>query len=483
MNNTRSLADRMRALFRGVRANKSPNIKLSAKDRLRLSGKSLGVSCVNRSFSLELGKQTLHLCPDLPLVTTEDETPPDFLVYDPERFHEKIGHSLRLKPGSTISVDYRQAQQNLLFSHPKDAFRRHLQVGHEGTALVFRDPISELGTYLSLLDEEQGGIRLRNERRDRLERIRELYGQNFEPLEPESALTLLREVNHLMREDPFRVTDSEGNPGSLVELPAELTPIIIGDLHAQVDNLLTILTENAFLDALERGEAALVFLGDAVHSERAGMLDQMDDSVLVMDLILTLKRCFPKRVFFFIGNHDSFSPEVMKGGVPQSVLWQKKLRACRGEDYANEMALFYQLSPLIVVTADFMACHASPPRTAISRETLINARQFPDLVHELTWGRLKTPSWPVGYSRGHVKRFRKSLGIEESRPFIVAHYPQSANSTLWLNAGEIPNHHIVFSARPDRVALFTRIDGELLSQIYPVKRLRDTPLPEADQAI
>jgi hypothetical protein len=36
---------------------------------------------------------------------------------------------------------------------------------------------------------------------------------------------------------------------------------------AQVDNLLTVLSQNAFLDAIEEGSAALVILGDAVHCE------------------------------------------------------------------------------------------------------------------------------------------------------------------------------------------------------------------------
>jgi len=39
-----------------------------------------------------------------------------------------------------------------------------------------------------------------------------------------------------------------------------LTPIVVGDLHAQLDNLLKILSENSFLDCLERGDAALILL-------------------------------------------------------------------------------------------------------------------------------------------------------------------------------------------------------------------------------
>jgi len=95
------------------------------------------------------------------------------------------------------------------------------------------------------------------------------------------------------------------------------------------------------------------------------------------------------------------------------------------------------------------------------------------MVHEMTWNRMKTKGWPLGYTRGDVKRFRKSLDLEETRPFIVAHYPQGPKGTVWLNAGEIPDHHIIYSARDDSVGLFTRIGGEMLSQVYPAESLLD----------
>jgi hypothetical protein len=89
-----------------------------------------------------------------------------------------------------------------------------------------------------------------------------------------------------------------------------------------------------------------------------------------------------------------------------------------------------------------------------SFESLVEARQFPKPVHELTWNRIKSKNWVVGYQRGDVKRFRKSLGLNDTVSFIVAHYPQNKKDNLWLNINEIPNHHIVFSARTDQVGLF-----------------------------
>jgi hypothetical protein len=446
----------------------SETVNLDQTDRLRLSGKGLRISGQETPFVVEMGKQTLHIRPDRP-VNARLRTPPyDYLVFDPELYYAGIAHSLRLRPGETLSIDYRDEYQKLVFSRPKHAFRRHLQVSHDGNALVFRDPISELGTYLSLLPEKKDSAGFDGRRERSLRQIREIFGGPLVQQQADVALGTLKEVNRLLRQDPYRKKDSFGNAGSVVELPAYLTPVVVGDLHGQVDNLLTILSENSFLESLSRGEAVLILLGDAVHPEADEKLEDMDSSVLIMDLILQLKLAFPGQVFFIMGNHDSFSPDVMKGGVPQSVLWEKRLTQIRGKGYCQELALFYRQSPLLVLSDDFVACHAGPPGASVSLETLIEARQFPELVHDLTWNRIKSRGWPVGYSKGDIKRFRKSLGLDESIPFIVAHYPQSRNETLWLDIDGIPNHHILFSARSDQVALFTRVNGEMTPQIYPV---------------
>ena len=42
---------------------------------------------------------------------------------------------------------------------------------------------------------------------------------------------------------------------------------------------------------------------------------------------------------------------------------------------------------------------------------------------------------------------------------------------MWLNAGHIDHHHIIISARPDNTGLMTRIDGDLIPEIYPTEPL------------
>ena len=447
-------------------------ITLEQSRKFRLSGKELQIPVKGfTGYRIELGKQILHLYPACGMGETGDESPRDFILFDPDRYFSGITHLQRLSPGCTLTIDRNVEYQEYMFSSPRDAFRRHFSVTHKGDTLIFRDPISELGTYISLITDRREISRITNRRRAALIRIREIFGKSLEPLSAGSALDTLRQVNRLLTNEAYRRKDSFGNPGGILELPRHLIPIVVGDLHARLDNLLKVLSENAFLESLENGTGALVILGDAVHPEEPGQLEEMNSSLLMMDLIFKLKLRFPRQVFYIVGNHDSFLHELMKQGVPQGLLWDKHVVASRGEEYRTELELFYRQSPLLVLSHDFIACHAGPPRRKISRQALVDARQFPDVVHDMTWNRIRTPAFPAGYTRRDVRRFRKALELGSDVPFIVGHHPYSPDATLWLNAGQINQHHILISSRPDYVGIFTRIDGGMVPQIYPAEPL------------
>lgn len=440
--------------------------------KLRLSGKEIRIPISGYPvFEIELGKQTLLLHPDPGISVNADNSQYDFILFDPQRYGNGISHLERLTPNTTLSIDSDIAYQEHVFALPREAFRRHFSVSHEGDALLFRDPISELGTYLTLIADESQESQLASRRIQALMQVKEIFGGPLEALPPKEAHSTLTRVNQLLAQDAWRQQDGFGNPGAVVELPEQLTPIVVGDLHAEVDNLLKILSENSFMESLQQGTAALVILGDAVHPERPESAALMESSLLIMDLIFKLKLRFPKQVFYIIGNHDSFSHDLMKLGVPQGLLWEKHVAQTRGEEYRAALELFYRQSPLAVVSRDFIACHAGPVRSKCSLEMLVNARQFPEMVHEITWNRLRTSRFPAGYTNSDVRRFRKSLQVEPDLPFIVGHYPCSADGTLWSDVGHIQQHHVVMSSRPDCVGLFTRVDGTMVPQIYPAEAL------------
>ena len=392
-----------------------------------------------------------------------------FIIIDPSRHFDRISGFLRLEAGATLLIGRADEQQNLLFQYPGSVERRHLTIANTGDSLIFKDLHTDAGTCIAALPQPGDVQRLAALRHDKLRRLRRIFGGPLHPLDGRAALALLQEVNAILDHESHRPVDARNHPGGLLVLPDKMTPIIIGDLHAQVDNLLKILSENAFLDALERQEACLVILGDAVHSEVDGEMDRFDTSLLVLDLIFKLKVAFPKQVFYLRGNHDGFSTDIRKAGIPQGLLWEHAVRKGRGEAYKEALETFYDRLPLVAMSRDFLACHAAPPKARTTRELLINTYQYPGLVKELIWNRLQRPNYPAGYSKGDVKRFRKALDISPEAHFIVAHNPLTQEESVWVNAGEIESHHIVFSGRTTCLALFTRINGAMIPMVFPTE--------------
>ncbi len=451
---------------------------LKLRDAYRLADESVRVPYEGFPMELILGTnkgKRLRLYPEYPLRRDgqvaagagDTADAPCFLLEDPDHIGTTIGGFLRLEPGETITLGRRDPGQQALFNYPEDVAQRHLRLTHDDDAVIFEDKSSS-GTCISpALNEDK------TERINCLRRVLEIYGGPLEALPADAALALIREVNQVMEQEALRPRDSRGLPGGLLELPPELTPIVVGDLHAQIDNLLVILSHNGFLNALEKGEACMVLIGDAVHSERDGELDQMDDSILMMDLIFRLKLRFPEHFFFIRGNHDSFLEEISKGGIPQGLFWKRALKKARGKEYRKEMQRYYDLLPYAVSSPDFCAAHAAPPRSKVSREMLIEIDRYPGLITELITNRMARPNRPGGYTKGDVRRFRKTLGLDPDTPFIVGHTPMDPIDTYWLNVGAAENHHIVYSAHENWVGTFTRVGGNMWPLKYPTEPLRD----------
>jgi len=214
-----------------------------------------------------------------------------------------------------------------------------------------------------------------------------------------------------------------------------------------------------------------LFLGDAVHSEEDGHLEEMENSLLIMDLIFRLKLWFPQQVFYIRGNHDSFSDEIGKCGVPQGLLWAKALRDLRGQAYLDAMNHFYELLPYVALSKGYVACHAAPPRGKVSMDMLINIEKYPGLIQELTCNRLYRPNRPAGYKGSDVKRFRRMLHLDEKAELFVGHTPLTRHDTLWINVGGIEHHDVVFSANKPWIGVFTKVGKRMIPLQYRAEEL------------
>ena len=121
----------------------------------------------------------------------------------------------------------------------------------------------------------------------------------------------------------------------------------------------------------------------------------------------------------------------------------------------------------MATSKDFVACHAGPPRSKTSVQSLIAIRDNPSLARELVWNRLRRTGRPDGYAKGDVKKLRIALGAEKDTPFVVSHTPLSRTDAIWTDAGEIPGHHVMFSANPDKLGVFIRDQRTLIPLEYP----------------
>lgn len=427
-----------------------------------------------KSFELVLGDSKLRFQPEIAIGIKRREEQKNWIINTESGCSTRhIQGFSRIRVGETVVIGRANIEYDELFDFSDTVAKRHVSITNKKGDLVISPLDTDRKVHIVRLDDLDYRERIERGRYKALLDIRNLYGQQVAPLLPKAALETLQRVNKSLLEEPFRPLNKSGAPGGLVELPKTTTPIIIGDLHAQVNNLLKILSENCLLDCLRMKTATLIILGDAVHSENANELDKFETSMLMMDLIFQLKLRFPANVYYLRGNHDSFEPDINKVNVLQGALFKETLLSLRGEEYTREMQIFYDSLPYIACSESFIACHAGPPRTGTSRKELINISDNSGLARELVTNRLQRPNNLGGYTKGDVKKLRKGLKLPQKTRFMVGHTPLDPFGSFWLHAGTIKNHHIIYSAHNDGPSIIIQTKHGFMPISYPAEPLID----------
>lgn len=408
-------------------------------------------------FMLTLGKAALEFHQDLTVAGDDHEVAREWIVKPRHGFDDDIARFIRIRPDETLSLGRADGLQTRLFEFDRSVADRHVRITNRKGDLTIKPVERGQPPSLSAVPPGKAPWRARFET---LTRLADVIGHPLTFADNDQALDVIRDVNRIMATETYREPDDQGAPGGIIRIPDEMTVVILGDIHTRADNILRVITDGGLLAALERNDACLVFLGDLVHSDERGKLEDMSSSVFILDLFSMLKRRFPQNIFYIRGNHESFSPEIGKGGVPQGLLLRKHLKKRRGKAYASEIETLFDSLAFIVRNSAFAACHGGPVRTKVDHHTLVNIRRYPGIQYELVWNRLRQSSRPVGYGKGSVKRFRQTLKLSKLAPVIVAHTPLSQIETLWLDVGGIQGHHVVYSAHAHRVGAMVIRDGQ-----------------------
>lgn len=267
---------------------------------------------------------------------------------------------------------------------------------------------------------------------------------------------------------PGRLADDEGKPGGLVELPAGQRPIIVGDLHANLENLVKILDHDGNRADLDAGKASVLFIGDSVHDDRTGHMREMESSIDILDYILRLIVDYPRNVYYIRGNHDTFDHRLRKSGIAQGLEFRDAMTRRHGEEYSAAVGRFFESLPMFVIGPGFVMTHAGPPRGGLVREELINISRYPEKYHQLMWNRVNeyhgNPS-PKEYGETDIRLVLQLLDMPVDTQFIVGHNPlwNDGNRTgVWMNVIGIKGHHIIYSGSGSRAPYFTTENGKLV---------------------
>ncbi|MBK1718589.1 metallophosphoesterase [Thiocystis violacea] len=465
----KSFLKRFRDLVQGMDACEDVDLRGS----LRLTDEKIRIPPPALPLQILLGGEEgyrLHLYPELRFDPDGRLTHKgDYLFCDPGSYFHDISGFLRLGKGDSLTLGREDPMQRLWLRYPKAVDNQHLRLKLSHKGLAFRNKSSHAGACVAPLTSHELMERMARWRWKKLERLREVLGGPLEPPTRSEALDLIERVIALMRDEPYRVPNPNGRPSGLLALPERPRPIFVGDLHARIDNLLVVLTQNGFLESLVDGTGLLILLGDAVQPDVPGQEEEMDSSMLMMDLIFRLKLRFPERVFYLRGNHDSFSEEISKAGIPQGLLWEQALLDRRGPGYRDAMQTFYDQLPYVAASAGYLACHAGPPTGKMTWEGLVDIHRHPKLAHQLTHVRLRRSNLPNGYGPRDLARLRKRLGVKHDAPVIVGHTPAPNQATYWMNAGGIPHHHVLHGAGLDWIGVIARADKHLIPLAYPTE--------------
>lgn len=427
-----------------------------------------------KSLDIIIGRFHLRLSPEIPLGARKKylRQNKDWVIRKPETCSDrKIRGFARIKPGETVTLGRSNRDYDDIFGFRKEVAKRHVTITNRKGDLIIRPLDKDKPVKIVRLDDQDTREQMGSNRVRAMLEVRQLLGGTVAELEQAPALKLLQEVNGILSSQPFRVPDQNNQPGGLLEFDSVPPPVIVGDLHGQVDNLLKIITDNCLIQALQENRAALFILGDAVHSENLNEMENMDSSILIMDLIFILIKTFPANVFYLRGNHDSFSPDLFKNGIPQGLLMKKALEEKRGAAYVDAMQNFYDLLPYMVVCDSFIGIHAGPPKSDVTKKLIVNVNTNPALARQLTQNRIKRPYYLSGYGKAEIKALRKTLGAPKSTPVIVGHTPLDPFGSIWQNAGSIKNHHIISSSHLNGPAIFIRIKKKMIPLTYPFEPL------------
>lgn len=237
------------------------------------------------------------------------------------------------------------------------------------------------------------------------------------PPNKRSSIQIIHDTIHTqLNENPLiRPMDSTENPGGVLHLYRDLPTLIIPDLHARMDFIISLMNHRLFsqetvFESLKNKRLQIVCVGDGMHAEsrarqrwqmamaefkndwqdHTNMDQEMYESLGLMEMIMELKCLFPDHFHFLKGNHENIKNESNHGNLPfmkfalEGIMVTSYIKKFYGQKYLERYAVFERNLPLLAIGKNFLVSHAEPARN-FSYSEVLNYRQSDEVVLGLTW--------------------------------------------------------------------------------------------------
>lgn len=286
--------------------------------------------------------------------------------------------------------------------------------------------------------------------------------------------TLAENVSELLENEitSYRPAASDGNLGSLLEFKNNLSAIIVPDIHARpyfLQNILKYPLPVDFLypsstveEALKNKLVNVICVGDSIHTELTVdrwycieeefkkniitgpfMKAEMKDCLSALAGLMNLKLLYPENFHFLKGNHENILNQNEGGDfafrkyADEGYMVRRFISEYYGDDVLYLISCWEKALPLVAVGSNYVVSHAEPLK-AYSREKLIDARSYPEVVNGLIWtrnGDVKTNT-----AREIMKKLLAPEKVADSF-YFAGHRPVYENYALRQDGGFIQIHN------------------------------------------
>lgn len=276
----------------------------------------------------------------------------------------------------------------------------------------------------------------------------------------------------LSEDESLRPRDRRGLPGGLVNLDGAAYYVIVPDLHGRMDFFRTVMGwrfqgDRTLFDDLASGQAQVVCVGDAFHSEYRGrerwfcaleeyrlgwkrhrcMDSEMRENLGLLEMLCLVKSWFPRNFHFLKGNHENIDNELGEGNYPfrkfaeEGDMVKSWILRFYGEETLRRIYYWEKSLPLMAAGKDFLVTHCEPARD-FYRDEVVNANIFPDVIYGLTW--VDNDQAERGSAEGTLRSF---FGNPGGKRIFGGHRPVSGHYSLRQDGAYVqintPNEWVV----------------------------------------